>query len=84
MFAMNVVYFLDPLEEYLKEFCRVLKPGGTITLGCKFGPLVKTDEFINVEQEPIVTAMEQAGLRVDVKVVNPEQPNNWTSIKGTK
>lgn len=31
--AINVVYFWEPLEEYLFEFQRVLKPGGQLLLG---------------------------------------------------
>ncbi|XP_075248006.1 uncharacterized protein LOC142341050 isoform X2 [Convolutriloba macropyga] len=41
--AVNVVYFLDPLEAYLKELYRVLKPQtGLIILSCK--PIVEKTE----------------------------------------
>ena len=48
---------------YIEEIKRVLKPGGTITFGCKFALLPQgTDEFVNVDQDKIVEQMRSAGF----------------------
>lgn len=77
IFAMNVVYFLDPLSEYLNEIHRVLKPNtGEIVWGCKFDKVPKDNEvFVNVEEEKIVTMMEDVGFQVTSETINlvPEQ-----------
>ena len=36
LLAINVIYFLKPIEEYIFEFKRILKKGGIGYLGCKF------------------------------------------------
>ena len=36
LLAINVIYFLKPIEEYILEFKRILKKGGIGYLGCKF------------------------------------------------
>jgi SAM-dependent methyltransferase len=83
IFGMNVVYFLDPLHVYLHEIRRVLKPGGTVTFGCKFAMLPKgTNEFINTNQDAIVDALRTAGFAVTVSAHDGLGP--WTEIKGTK
>jgi len=79
MFAMNVVYFLDPLPDYLKEIRRVLKPGGEIVWGCKFDKVPKDSEvFVNVEEAKVVAMMEDAGFqvsseRIDVAGANEQE-----------
>mmetsp|Transcript_32880 Transcript_32880/g.46719 ORF Transcript_32880/g.46719 Transcript_32880/m.46719 type:complete len:236 (+) Transcript_32880:112-819(+) len=85
IFAMNVVYFLDPLEEYLTEIRRVLKPGGVVSFGCKFPALPKdSDVFINVEEEIIVEKMEQAGFEVKSTFVKLPERHSFTEILGRK
>lgn len=85
IFAMNVVYFLDPLNQYIQEIHRVLRPGGAVTFGCKFHNVPSgTKEFVNIEQEAIVSVMEQEGLAVDVEEVNSGKMSMWTAVKGTK
>jgi len=77
IFAMNVVYFLDPLPEYLNEIHRVLKPQtGEIVWGCKFDKVPKDNEiFANVEEEKVVKMMEDAGFHVTSEKINmvPDQ-----------
>ena len=88
MFAMNVVYFLDPLPEYLREIHRVLKPNsGVIVFGCKFGSVRDAPPpFVNVRSEPIVQAMQEAGFDVSCTKVEVEGSPlyHYTEIKGVK
>ncbi|CAB9517360.1 Methyltransferase domain [Seminavis robusta] len=88
MFGMNVVYFLDPLPEYLNEIHRVLKPGGVVVFGCKFKNLPKDDNvFINVEEQPITRSMEAAGFQVGTAFVEVSADNpvwNYLEVKGVK
>jgi len=88
IFAMNVVYFLDPLLDYSKELYRVLKPNGlgTIIFGCKLGAVPKDGNvFINVEADSIKDSMEKAGFLVTSEFVNVSEDNpmqNYLEIKG--
>jgi cyclopropane fatty-acyl-phospholipid synthase-like methyltransferase len=89
IFGMNVVYFLDPLSLYLQEFHRVLKDDGYITFGCKFGLLPEdSKEFVNINADRIVSAMEEEGFRVEklyVKVDGgKDKRKNYIEIKGSK
>ena len=36
LLAINVIYFLKPIQDYILEFKRTLKKGGIGYLGCKF------------------------------------------------
>mmetsp|Transcript_7940 Transcript_7940/g.12421 ORF Transcript_7940/g.12421 Transcript_7940/m.12421 type:complete len:225 (+) Transcript_7940:110-784(+) len=90
MFAMNVIYFLDPIDAYLKEIYRVISPNGFIVFGCKFPTLPKdSDVFINIEESAIVEAMRAAGFEVTSKYIQlaKEGENkmvNYTELRGTK
>jgi len=72
IFAMNVVYFLDPLPDYLKEIHRVLKPGtGEIVWGCKFDKVPKDNEiFVNVQEDKVVQTMKDAGFEVTAQSID--------------
>jgi len=89
LFAMNVVYFLDPLELYLKEIHRVLKAGtGKVLLGCKFH-MVKENPppFVNKELQPLTELMESVGFDVateEVDVGTGDVKHNFTAVVGTK
>jgi SAM-dependent methyltransferase len=69
--AVNVVYFLSPLAEYLREIRRVLRPGGVALLACKW-PLVKGAEppFVNTSAAAVHEAMRVAGFELSVEDVN--------------
>lgn len=91
IFGMNVVYFLSPLEEYLKEMKRVLKPGGTVVFGCKFGSLPEagtTEEFVNVNRHEICDTMRKAGFVVTMNKVLVDggdvEMKNYVEIRATK
>lgn len=87
IFAMNVVYFLDPLPEYLKEIHRVLAKEGKVTFGCKF-PAVADNKppFFNTKEKAIVNMMQEAGFDVTstfVKV-SGDPLSDYTELTGVK
>ena len=88
IFGMNVVYFLDPLPEYLKELNRVLKPGGKLVWGCKFGNLPRDNaDFANVSKSAIVDAMQKEEFEVSttrVAVDGGDPKKEYIEIKGEK
>jgi ubiquinone/menaquinone biosynthesis C-methylase UbiE len=88
IFGMNVVYFLDPLPEYLGELNRVLKPGGKLVWGCKFGNLPRDNtDFANVSKSAIVDAMEKAQFEVSttkIAVDGGDPKKDYIEIQGEK
>ena len=90
IFGMNVVYFLDPLPEYLGEMNRVLKPGGKLVWGCKFGNLPRDNntDFVNVSKSAIADAMEKAEFEevstTKVAVDGGDPKKDYIEIKGEK
>jgi ubiquinone/menaquinone biosynthesis C-methylase UbiE len=88
IFAMNVVYFLNPLSDYLEEIHRVLKPGGFVVFGCKFMLTPKDSSvFVNVDEDIVKEAMQKAGFlfsKEDVIVSNEEPIKNFVELKGIK
>jgi SAM-dependent methyltransferase len=89
IFAMNVVYFLDPLSVYLQEIHRVLKPGGIVVFGCKFQNLPQdSQEFVNINEDAIVEKMKAAGFKVTSTKIEVDGgadfKKNYTELKGTK
>ena len=46
LLLINVVYFLDPLESYLKEFRRILKKDGIVLIAGKFDAVRNFDDKI--------------------------------------
>ena len=88
IFGMNVVYFLDPLSEYLDEINRVLKPKGKLVWGCKFANLPRENaEFANVSRRAIVDAMGEAGFEVStakVSVDGGDPKKDYIELLGEK
>lgn len=88
MLGMNLVYFLNPLPEYLKEINRVMAHQGEVVFGCKFGviPENNNDEFVNTNKCSIVEAMKEAGFDVTTELVKVGENGfgNYVEIKGIK
>ena len=58
---INVIYFLNPLEEYISEFKRILKHNGTILITGKFGPASQMDHsvFKNTDLNKLISTLEK-------------------------
>ena len=86
MMAVNVIYFLDPLPTYVKEFHRVLKPGAKALFACKYtATLGHPDIFKNKHIPSIVKTFETHGFRVRTeKVVLGDPITDYTAIEVIK
>ena len=58
---INVIYFLDPLDAYLKEFKRIVKADGVIFIAGKFGSVGGFDPeiFKNTDLEKLLPSLEE-------------------------
>ena len=58
---INVIYFLNPLEEYISEFKRILKHNGVILITGKFGPASQMDHsvFKNTDLNKLISTLEK-------------------------
>ena len=88
--AINVVYFLHPLEEYLQEMYRVLKPQiGRILFSGKtnsrnYGLENSSSIFQNIDFSQIAARCKDAGFQVELENVHIEENsimNDFTLIK---
>ena len=87
LLAVNVAYFLHPLEPYVDELFRVLKPGGQILLACKFNSikLMPTPPFFNKEAAAIIEALEDGGFTVDTEEVRVDGgASDYTAIRASR
>lgn len=63
LFAHNVIYFLDPIDLYLKEAYRILKPGGQVFWGVKdMAKQMDKNVYINTDWDKCLEAMKAAGF----------------------
>jgi len=63
IFAHNVIYFLDPLDVYLKEAYRMLKPGGQAVFGVKqVAQTMDQSIYINTDWDVCLEEMKKAGF----------------------
>jgi cyclopropane fatty-acyl-phospholipid synthase-like methyltransferase len=87
LLAINVVYFLSPLDDYLTEFYRVLKKKAYGFLICKFGSIEDFDDHIapNKQEEKIVIKLKNSGFSVTSSFVDlGDDRSKYTLIKFTK
>ena len=64
---MNVVYFLEPLDAYLAEIFRCLKPGGLLLLGVKDVAIGQdTSVYVNQDWGDCISAMKRAGFDAEL------------------
>ena len=64
LLAINVIYFLKPIEEYILEFKRILKKGGIGYLGCKFESIKNFDIEVapNRDEKAIISQLSKLGF----------------------
>jgi len=86
--GINVIYFLTPLNEYLAELARILKPGGMLVWTVK--DMVKSMDksvYVNTDWDVCVKAMEAAGLETSIgegRGVGGDGRSGYTPIIGKK
>ena len=72
LLAVNVVYFLTPLNFYANEFYRILKMDGEGLLACKFDGIKKFDNSTapNRDLKDVVKVFQNAGFKVNIEFVD--------------
>ncbi|CAM9720531.1 unnamed protein product, partial [Heterosigma akashiwo] len=71
LIMMNVVYFLSPLPRYAEHFYQLIKPGGTVAIGCKFlGVKGAGPPFVNLDKDKIISSFVRAGFSVSTQSVD--------------
>ena len=87
LLAINVIYFLKPIEEYILEFKRILKRGGIGYLGCKFESIKNFDIEVapNRNEREIITQLSSVGFKVSSEFVDlGEDRSRYTFIRFEK
>ena len=85
--AINVIYFLKPITEYILEFKRILKKGGIGYLGCKFESIKNFDTAVapNRNEREIITQLTSVGFYVSSEFVDlGEDRSRYTFIRFEK
>ena len=72
LLAINVIYFLKPIEEYILEFKRILKKGGIGYLGCKFESIKNFDIEVapNRDEGAIITQLLNLGFSASSEFID--------------
>ena len=72
LLAVNVVYFLTPLNFYANEFYRILKMDGEGLLACKFDGIKKFDNSTapNRDLKDVVKVFQNADFKVNIEFVD--------------
>ena len=72
LLAVNVIYFLDPLEDYAREFYRILNLNGFGILACKFEGIKKFNTLTapNKDLKGVTKIFEKVGFNVSSELVN--------------
>ena len=87
LLAINVIYFLKPITEYILEFNRILKKGGIGYLGCKFESIKNFDIEVapNRNEREIISQLSSAGFYVSSEFVDlGEDRSRYTFIRFEK
>ena len=87
LLAINVIYFLKPIEEYILEFKRMLKKGGKGYLGCKFESIKNFDIEVapNRDEGAIITQLLNLGFSASSEFIDlGEDRSRYTLIKFEK
>ena len=87
LLAINAIYFLKPITEYILEFNRILKKGGIGYLGCKFESIKNFDIEVapNRNEREIISQLSSAGFYVSSEFVDlGEDRSRYTFIRFEK
>ena len=87
LLAINVIYFLKPIREYILEFKRILSKGGVGYLGCKFESIKNFDIEVapNRNEREIITQLSSVGFKVSSEFVDlGEDRSRYTFIRFEK
>ncbi len=85
--AINVIYFLKPIREYILEFKRILKKRGIGYLACKFESIKNFDIEVapNRSEREIISQLSKAGFNVYSEFVDlGEDRSRYTLIQFEK
>lgn len=84
LLAINVIYFLKPIQEYIREFKRILRKGGMGYLGCKFESIKNFDVEVapNRSEREIISQLSKVGFNVSSEFVDlGEDRSRYTLIQ---
>ena len=87
LLAINVIYFLKPIGEYILEFKRILKRGGIGYLGCKFESIKDFDIEVapNRNEKEIIGQLSGVGFNVSSEFIDlGEDRSRYTFIRFEK
>ena len=87
LLAINVIYFLKPIEEYILEFKRILRKGGIGYLGCKFESIKNFDIEVdpNRNEGAIITQLLNLGFSASSEFIDlGEDRSRYTLIQFEK
>ena len=87
LLAINVIYFLKPIEEYILEFKRILKKGGIGYLGCKFESIKNFDIEVapNRDEKAIISQLSKLGFNASSDFIDlGEDRSRYTLIQFEK
>ena len=87
LLAINVIYFLKPIEEYILEFKRILKKGGIGYLGCKFESIKNFDIEVapNRDERAIISQLSNLGFSASSEFIDlGEDRSRYTLIQFEK
>ena len=87
LLAINVIYFLKPIEEYILEFKRILRKGGIGYLGCKFESIKNFDIEVapNRNEREIISQLSSDGFNASSEFIDlGEDRSRYTLIQFEK